>query len=66
MVQLIKIAKALQHYRIKLYINNNFITANASDDIAAICSSNAELQEFDFSKNQFTVAEAYRLYTARI
>ena len=60
----IKIAKALQQISTlqKLYINNNFITANASDDIVAICSSNPELQEFDFSKNQFTVAEAHRLY----
>ena len=60
----IKIAKALQKISTlqKLYINNNYITASASDDIAAICLSNAELQEFDFSKNQFTVVEAYKLY----
>ena len=60
----IKIAKALQQISTlqKLYINDNYITASASDDIAAICSSNPELQEFDFSKNQFTVVEAYKLY----
>ena len=62
----IKIAKALQEISSlqKLYINNNYITArlSASDDITAICSSNPELQEFDFSKNQFTVVEAYKLY----
>ena len=60
----IKITKALQQISTlkKLYINHNYITSSASNDIAAICSSNIQLKEFDFSKNQFTVPEAYKLY----
>ena len=49
----IKIAKSLQKISslTKLFINDNNITDEAADDIAAAISCNAKLQEFNSSKN---------------
>ena len=60
----IKITKALQQISTlqKFYMNHNYVTSSASNDIAAVCSSNIQLKELDFSKNQFTVPEGYKLY----
>ena len=52
-ISAIKIAKPLQNIS-KLYINNNHITDEAADNIAAALSRNADqLQELDISNNWF-------------
>ena len=51
----IKIAKALQNISTltKLYINNNYITDEAADDIAVVISCNPQLQQLDIGENNF-------------
>ena len=53
----VKIAKALQNIctLTKLYINNNYITNRAVDDIIAVLSCNIQLKELDISSNWFQV-----------
>ena len=53
---MIKIARSLQQISTLqgLYINNNYITDKAADDIAAICSHNTQLQELVIYSNLFT------------
>ena len=62
----IMITKALQQISSlqKLHINNNFIMASVhvSNDIVAVFQSNAQMQEFNFAANHFTVQETYKLY----
>ena len=49
-----RIATALQSVSTltKLYINNNNITSESADDIAAVICCNTQLQEFDISENK--------------
>ena len=49
----IKVLKGLQNISTltKLFISKNYITNKAADDIAAVISSNTQLQELDISNN---------------
>ena len=51
----IKLAKSLQHFSTlrKLFMDNNLITEEAADDIAAVISCNIHLQELNLGGNNF-------------
>ena len=63
------IARALQKITTleQLYINNSKITDEGSDDIAAICSNNTQIQVLYFNHNylhlekhqHYTIAKSY-------
>ena len=60
----IKIAKALQKISTlqQLYIQDNNITDEASNDILAICYHNTQLKILDFQQNLFSFSRAFKLY----
>ena len=58
----IKIMKALQKNSLKkLYLNDNNITDKAADDIAAVISSNTQIEVLDISGNNLQALGAMRI-----
>ena len=62
----IQIVEALQTISTltKLYINNNTITEETADDIAAVICNNTQLQEFGVGKNNLQSTDAIKIVKA--
>ena len=62
----IKLAKSFQHISTlkKLFMDNNMITDEASDDIVAVIICNPHLNEFRINKNKLTQLNSIRVACA--